>query len=109
MSTHPSPARLPLSGPIGRRVRHHANAIKEIAALYGVDNVRVFGSVARGDDRPDSDVDLLLDFPEGMGLFALGQLRRDLEDLLGVGVDVVPNDGIKSHVRARVEADVVAL
>lgn len=99
----------PLSGPLGRRVFRHRRQIKEIAASYGVGHVRVFGSVARGTERADSDIDLLLDLPDGIGLFALGRLRSDLEDLLRARVDVVPTAGLKAAARAEVEADLVAL
>lgn len=98
-----------LSGPLGRRVRRHRARIKEIVASYGAGHVRVFGSVARGTECADSDVDLLLDLPEDMGLFALGRLRRELEDLLRARVDVVPAAGLKTEARAEVENDLVAL
>ena len=78
----------PLSGPLGRRVRRHRAGIERIAGSYGVTNIRVFGSVARGDDRADSDIDLLVDLPAGTGLFTLGRLRHDLEQLLRARVDV---------------------
>ncbi|GAB7191552.1 hypothetical protein NUM3379_22600 [Kineococcus sp. NUM-3379] len=99
----------PLSGRLGRRVHRHRHRIKEIAAAHGAGNVRIFGSVARGDERPDSDVDLLLDLPEGVGLFTLGRLRQDLEELLTAPVDVIPADGLKADVRASIEADLVIL
>ena len=54
-----------LSGPVGRRVRRHRHDLVAAAAAHGVQNLRVFGSVARGEDRPDSDVDLLADLPAG--------------------------------------------
>jgi uncharacterized protein len=101
--------RRPLSGPVGRRVQRHRNRLRRIAADHDVRDVRVFGSVARGEDSPDSDIDLLIDVPEAMGLFALGRLRRDLEDILGVTVDLVPAQGLKPAVRAAIEADLLAL
>ena len=52
-------------------------------------NLRVFGSVARGQDRPDSDVDLLADLPPGMGLLGLGRVQAELEDILGTRVDLI--------------------
>ena len=70
--------------------------------------MRLFGSTARGDDRPDSDIDLLLHFGR-VGLIGLARLRRDLERLLGAPVDVVPDDGLKPEVRAAVERDLVPL
>ena len=104
-----SPPTAPLSGPLGQRLRRHRRKIKTIAATHGVQHVHVFGSTARGSERADSDVDLLVDLPAGAGLFALGRLRRELEDLLGAPVDLVPQDGLKPEVRANVEADLVAL
>ncbi|WP_432483092.1 nucleotidyltransferase domain-containing protein [Kineococcus esterisolvens] len=104
-----SPPTAPLSGPLGQRLRRHRRKVKTIAATHGVQHVHVFGSTARGSERADSDVDLLVDLPAGAGLFALGRLRRELEDLLGAPVDLVPEDGLKPEVRAIVEADLVAL
>jgi len=52
--------------------------------------LRVFGSVARGEDRPDSDVDLPTDFPPGLSLFGLGRLEADLEGILGARIDLIP-------------------
>ena len=76
---------------------------------YGASDVRVFGSVARGDERPDSDVDLLVTLSPGTGLFALGRLRTDLEAILGAPVDVVPEEGLKPSVRESVERELVSL
>lgn len=98
-----------LSGPLGRRVVRHRTRIQAIAASYGAGHVRVFGSVARGTEHRDSDVDLLMDLPDDMGLFTLGRLRRDLEDLLGARVDVVPEAGLKAEARPEIEADLVPL
>jgi predicted nucleotidyltransferase len=79
------------------------------AAAHGVRNLRVFGSVARGQDRPDSDVDLLVDLPPGLGLFGLGRVQAELEAILGTRVDLVPAQDLKPGVRARVEHELVAL
>lgn len=57
--------------PLGRRIRKHRRALLAAAAKAGGSNLRMFGSVARGEDGPDSDVDLLVDLPQGTGLFAL--------------------------------------
>jgi predicted nucleotidyltransferase len=64
----------------------------------------VFGSVARGDDRPDSDLDLLADMPPGIGLIGLGRLEAELEDIMGARVDLAPADSLKPHVRMHVRA-----
>jgi uncharacterized protein len=98
-----------LSGPVGRRVRRHRKDLVAAAAAHGVSNLRVFGSVARGEDRPDSDVDLLADFPPGLSLFGLGRVEADLEDILGTQVDLIPAADLKPGVRERVEADLIPL
>ena len=74
-----------LSGPVGQRVRRRRPDIVAAAAAHGVSGLRVFGSVARGEDRPDSDVDLLADLPPGMSLFGLGRVQADLETIVGPG------------------------
>ena len=104
------PARLRrLSGPVGRRVRRHRKDLVAAAAAHGVRNLRVFGSVARGEDHPGSDVDLLADFPPGLSLFGLGRLEADLEGILGTRVDLIPAADLKPGVRERVESDLIAL
>jgi predicted nucleotidyltransferase/DNA-binding XRE family transcriptional regulator len=101
--------RPPTAGPIGHRLQRRRAAVLAVAAKHGVSDVRVFGSVARGEDGPDSDLDLLVHLPEGAGLFALGRFRQDLEQLLHVEVDVVPEDGVKPRLRAGIEQDLVPL
>ena len=76
--------------------------IREIAAKHGAHNIRVFGSVARGEARPDSDVDFLVDMEPGRTLLDLGGLLMELRDLLGVDVDVVTEHGLKPRIRDRV-------
>lgn len=98
-----------LSGPVGRRLRARRREVLAAAAAHGVTNLRVFGSVARGQDRPDSDVDLLADLPAGMGLFGLGRVQADLEAILGARVDLVPAQDLKPGVRPRAERELVAL
>jgi predicted nucleotidyltransferase/DNA-binding XRE family transcriptional regulator len=98
-----------LSGPVGRQVRRKRRALVAAAAAHEVTNLRVFGSVARGEDRPDSDVDLLVDLPAHMGLLGLGRVQADLEAILGAKVDLVPASDLKPAVRARTERDLVAL
>jgi predicted nucleotidyltransferase len=75
----------------------------------GFSNLRVFSSVARGEDRPDSDVDLLADFPPGLSLFGLGRLEADLEAILGTRVDLIPTADLKPGIRERAEADLFPL
>ncbi len=98
-----------LTGPVGRRVRRHRAEMVAAAAAHGVANLRVFGSVARGEDRPDSDVDLLADVPAGMGLLGLGRVAEDLEAVVGAKVDLVPAGHLKPGIRRRAECNLVAL
>ena len=77
------------------------------AARHGATNVRVFGSVARGDADAASDVDFLVDFQPGRSLLDLAGLLIDLEDLLGRPVDVVTEPGLKARIRQRVVAEAV--
>ena len=91
------------------KTRRLVTSCAAAAAAHEVTNLRVFGSVARGEDRPDSDVDLLVDLPPHMGLLGLGRVQADLEAILGAKVDLVPAGGLKPAVRARAEHDLVAL
>ncbi len=95
--------------PRGELLRRRRSAIHDIAARYGARNLRVFGSVARGDDGPGSDIDIVADLPESMSLFELAGLRNDLSDLLEAPVDVVPTRSLRAGVAADVARDAVAL
>jgi predicted nucleotidyltransferase len=88
--------------------RHRA-AILAAARRYGARNVRVFGSVARGEDDPASDVDILVDLEPGRSLLDLGGLLMDLQDLLGCPVDVVTEAGLRSRIRERVLREALPL
>lgn len=94
---------------LGRRVRQHRQALLDAVAEAGGSNLRVFGSVARGEDRPDSDVDLLVDLPEGTGLFTLQALEGRLRRILKVDVDLTPPGSLKPRVRAEAEAEAIPL
>ena len=98
-----------LSGPLGRRVRRHRSDIVAVAAIHGITNVQVFGSVARGQDRPDSDIDLMADVPTNLGLIGLGRVIEELEGLLQAPIDLVPAASLKPKVAARATADAVPL
>jgi predicted nucleotidyltransferase len=76
--------------------------ILRIAALHGARNVRVFGSVARGDAGESSDIDLLVDMEPGRSLLDRGELIADLRDLLGRKVDVVTEEGIYWLLKRRI-------
>lgn len=94
---------------LGRRLRRRRRAVIDAAARRGGRNVRVFGSVARGDETDESDIDLLVDLDEGVGLVDLVGLGRELTELLGSEVDVVPADALKPGIRDRVLAEAIPL
>lgn len=76
---------------------------------HGVTNRAVFGSAARGDDREDSDVDLLVDFAPGTDIIDIIGIKRELEDVLGVPVDLVPRNGLKERVHSGAAKDLLPL
>jgi predicted nucleotidyltransferase len=79
--------------------------ILALAEQRGARNVRVFGSVARGQARPDSDIDFLVDLEPGRSLLELGGLLMDLQRLLGLEVDVVTEAGLRPRLRQQVVAE----
>lgn len=83
--------------------------ILELAADYGASNVRVFGSVARGDYTADSDIDFLVEFEPARSLFDLSGLICDLQELLGVKVDVGTYKMLKPRNRERILKEAVSL
>ena len=83
--------------------------ILSIAARHGAGNVRVFGSVARGDAGPESDLDILVDLEPGRSLLDHAALLLDLEAALGCKVDVVTERGLRARVRENVLREAVAL
>lgn len=83
--------------------------ILAIAAKHGAYNVRIFGSVARGEDDEKSDVDVLVDAGPRLTPFFPGGLVVDLESLLGRRVDVVTEKGLRSRIRERVLKEAVPL
>jgi uncharacterized protein len=98
-----------LSGPLGKRLRRNRTAVLRAAASHGVRISGVFGSVARGEDRADSDVDLLVTLPPAMGLFDLGRVAEELQVLLNARVDLVPAADLKPGVRENVLNELIPL
>ena len=83
--------------------------ILSIAARYGAYNVRVFGSVARGEADEQSDIDFLIDMEPKRSLLDLAGLLVELEELLGCKVDVVPEDSLRKRIKDRVLSKAIAL
>jgi len=74
---------------------------------YGVKSLALFGSVARGEARPGSDVDLLVEFNRPVGLFGLIAMQQRLEELLGCPVDLGTPDSLKNNIRPHVMEDCI--
>ena len=83
--------------------------ILRIAALHGASEVRIFGSVVRGEDNETSDIDFLVKLESGRSLRDHAALLIDLEDLLGCKVDIVTERGLKERIRSRVLSEAVPL
>jgi predicted nucleotidyltransferase len=90
------------------RLRYRVQVIA-LAEKRGAHNIRVFGSVARGHQRDDSDIDFLVDFEAGRSLLDLTGLWTDLEATLGCKVDVVSSRGLKPRMASEVIRDAVPL
>jgi hypothetical protein len=94
---------------VAEKLHTHRADILRLAAQHGAGNVRVFGSVARGEATPDSNLDLLVEMEPGRSLLDLSRLLLDLQDLSGCEVDVIPDDSLHWYIRARVLQEAVPL
>lgn len=88
-------------------VRAHRDEIYRIAEQYGISNIRVFGSVARGEADDDSDLDLLIDVAPGTSLWDMSGFALDVEELLKVFTQVVTPNGLKERIRGEVLTEAV--
>jgi predicted nucleotidyltransferase len=92
------------------QLRQMNTSLNSIATQFGASRLRVFGSVARGEEKPDSDVDFLVDLPRGYDLFTQRiPLTQGLGDLLQRKVDLVPEHELNPHLRPQILAEAVAL
>ena len=92
-----------------RDIRNRRDEILQIAEKHGADNLRIFGSVARGQAEEASDLDILVHLEESRSLLDHIALKHDMEDLLGCVVDVVDDDAIYEDLRGQVLAESVPL
>ncbi len=103
-----SPHELPRRGH-GELLRRKRKAVRVALAKHNVSEARVFGSVARGEQTPTSDIDIAVRMPADTDLIDIAALGLDLESILGVPVDVVPFSSLRPGVAAEVERDGIAL
>jgi predicted nucleotidyltransferase len=111
-ATAPSPASTSVRGQLGpraRELRRRRRALLDAARAHGVRGVRVFGSLARGEEVPGSDIDLLVDLQEGRTLLDLAAFRREAQEILGIPVDVATPDMLKERIRAEVATEATPL
>ena len=90
-------------------LRQKRDDVRRIAEKHGASNIRVFGSVARGEARPDSDLDLLIDAGPDTSFWFPAGLILDLEELLGCRVQVVTEKGLNPYIREHVLREAVPL
>ena len=94
---------------IDERLKEKREDILNLASKHGAYNVRIFGSVARGEDDENSDVDFLVEMESGRSLLDLGGLLTDLQELLEHEVDVVTEKGLRPRIRERVLREAVSI
>lgn len=90
-------------------LKRRREEILRIAARHGASNVRVFGSVARGEAGPESDIDILVDLEKGRSLLDHAALKIDLEQLLKRPVDVATERGLRPWIREHVLQEAIPL
>jgi predicted nucleotidyltransferase len=90
-------------------VRFNTEGLEALCQKYDVRVLKLFGSTARGEDRPDSDIDLIVEFDGRKSLFDLIGLEHDLEDLLGREVDLVTEPGLSPYLRDRILESAVVI
>ncbi len=90
-------------------IRSKRSEILALAEKHGARNVRLFGSTARGDDRPDSDVDFLIDYGERVSFFFPGGFLSDLEAMLHCKVDIVTERSLRPPLKQAILRDAIAI
>ena len=90
-------------------LKFRRNDILRLASQHGAHNVRVFGSVARGEAGPTSDIDLLVKMDRGRSLLDLIELSQELESVLQRKVDILTDEGLSPYLEQRIHAEAVPL
>lgn len=83
--------------------------ILSLARQHGAASIKIFGSVVRGEEQPNSDVDFLVQMEKGRSLFDMGGLLMDLQDLLDCKVDVVSENGLRSRIKDHVLREAMSI
>jgi len=91
------------------QIKESALAVRSMAARHGARNIRIFGSIVRGEDGEDSDVDLLVDMDDDRSLLDLVAVERELGKLLNRKVDVVVDGGVSPYLRDRICAEAIPI
>ncbi len=94
---------------LARRLRRKAGEVRRLVAEAGGSNVRVFGSVAKGEDLDGSDIDLVFTMGRALSLMQLGALEAQISEAVGAPVDLVPEGVLRPEFRERILAEAVAL
>lgn len=94
---------------LGGRLRQNRKALLGSATRHGATNVRIFGSVARDDERPDSDIDVVVDISKKKGLFALTSFEKEFREILGFPVDLSVSSEFRPKIKGDVDRNAVTL
>ncbi|MFQ5979407.1 MAG: nucleotidyltransferase family protein [Candidatus Heimdallarchaeota archaeon] len=94
---------------LNEKLKNKRLDIHKIAEKYGAKNIRIFGSIARGEAESTSDIDILVDLEKGRSLLDLGGFQMALQHLMGRRVDVITEKGLRSRIREQVIKDAVPL
>jgi predicted nucleotidyltransferase len=94
---------------IDKTLKEKRDQILAIARQHGARNVRVFGSLARGEGKRDSDLDVLLELESGRSLLDIVAIKQDLEDLLDTKVDVVTENAVSPYIRDQILRQAISL
>lgn len=95
--------------PLGRHLVEKRSEIEMAVENAGASNIRVFGSLARGEDGPESDIDLLIDIPDGFSLFDLGRLQAEVAEIACHPLDLVPTRGLKGAIKSNAMKEAIPL
>ena len=94
---------------VSNTIKSRREEILEIAKKFGAKNIRVFGSMARGEESPESDLDIIVDMEKGSSLLDIIAIKQDIEELLGRKVDIVTEASISPYIRRTILREAVNL